>query len=79
MTDEHLHAPQQRVRAIVGSEVRVEYAEEYASGSMLVRRETAYTRRVWPAAEWIRDKQEVGCRIFTRRIIVVEDWREVPR
>lgn len=62
-----------------GRITKVEHAEGYRSGSMLVRPDDAHTERVWPLTEWIPDKQEHGGRVYRRTIVVVEDWREVPR
>lgn len=55
----------------------VEHAEQYTSGAMLVR--YPEIEHVYPLAEWITDQQRHGGRIFKRRVIVVDDWTEVPR
>jgi hypothetical protein len=27
---------------------------------------------------WARDQQALGARVFRRRVVVIEDWAEVP-
>jgi hypothetical protein len=36
------------------------------------------TERLYPAEQWARDQQALGARVFRRRVVVVEDWAEVP-
>lgn len=59
-----------------GSET-VEHAQLFAGGSMLVRNLHPDIERIWPVADWIRDEQRNGSRIYRRRVVVLEDWTEV--
>ncbi|EOD66885.1 hypothetical protein [Amycolatopsis vancoresmycina] len=61
------------------SEPATEHAEQYTSGAMLVRNPAPEVERVYPLTQWIQDQQRHGGRIFKRRVIVVDDWTEVPR
>jgi hypothetical protein len=56
-----------------------EYAVGYAGGSMLVRPNAEDVERVYPIAEWIPHHQRGGGKVYTRRVIIVDDWVEVPR
>jgi hypothetical protein len=57
----------------------VEHAIEMSGGSMAVRPGDPELEQVYPLAQWIPHKQEFGGKVYRRRIIVVEDWTEVPR
>lgn len=57
----------------------VEHAIEMSGGGMHVRADYDGRERVYPLAEWIEHHQRDGGRVHKRRIIVVEDWTEVPR
>lgn len=57
----------------------VEHAILMSGGGMQVRPDDDRTNDVYPLAEWICGKQRFGGRVFTRTIIVVEDWREVEQ
>jgi len=61
------------------SEPVTEHAEQYTSGAMLVRNSALEVERVYPLEQWVPDQQQHGGRIFKRRVIVVDDWTEVPR
>ena len=56
--------------------ILIEHAIDMTSG-MLVR--TSGLERVYPLAEWIKDQQHHGGRVWRRRIVIVEEWVEVPR
>jgi hypothetical protein len=56
---------------------RVEHAQLFAGGSMLIRNADADVERVYPLAEWIGHETRKGGRIFRRKIVVIEDWSEV--
>lgn len=56
-----------------------EYAQRYAGGSMLVRNPHPDIERIFPVAEWIRAEQQLGGKIYRRRIVVLEDWTEVTK
>lgn len=55
----------------------VEHASPYAWGAMLVRGDDENLDREYPLDRWIADEQRLGG-VMRRRIIVVEDWTEVP-
>lgn len=54
-----------------------EHAREMTGGWNL-RRDEPLTESVYPLAQWIRHGQENGGKVYRRRIIVVDDWEEVP-
>lgn len=54
-----------------------EHAQQFASGSMLVRNPHPDIERIYPVADWIRDEQRNGGKIYRRRIVVLEDWTEI--
>jgi len=56
-----------------------EHATQYSGGSMLVWNEADYVQEIWPTADKIRAEQENGGKVWVRKVIVVEDWTEVPR
>jgi hypothetical protein len=56
-----------------------EHAVRMSSGAMTVRYDHPDIDRIFPLAEWIRTEQRFGGRVWRRRIIVVDDWEEVPR
>lgn len=45
---------------------------------MAVRPNDPEVEQVYPLTEWITHKQRDGGRVYQRRIIIVEDWIEVP-
>jgi hypothetical protein len=55
-----------------------EYAARTIDGDVVIR-STAGEDPKYPAARWARDQQALGSRVQRRRIIVVEDWAEVPQ
>jgi len=55
-----------------------EYAIQMSSGAMQVRNGEPYVERVYPLADWIAHGQENGGKVYRRRVIVVDDWEEVP-
>lgn len=61
-------------------EPKVEHAISMSDGSMQVRPDLdPEIEERYPLAEWIRHKQQHGGKVYTRTVLVVEDWREVPR
>lgn len=60
-------------------QVITEHATQYSSGGMLVWNEAEYVQKVYPTAERISLEQRNGGKVWTRKVIVVEDWSEVPR
>ena len=60
------------------SEPVTEHAVRMSGGAMEVRNPDS--ERIYPLREWIKAMQDVHCtRVFKRRVIVVDDWTEVPR
>lgn len=57
----------------------VEHAIGMSGGSMQVRPNDPEIERIYPLAKWIPDHQRHGGKVYTRRVIVVDDWTEVPR
>jgi hypothetical protein len=55
-----------------------EHAVEMSGGGMHVRWDDPEMERIYPLAQWIPDQQRHGGHVWRRRIIVVEDWSEVP-
>lgn len=56
----------------------VEHAIGMSGGSMQVRNDHPEIERIYPLAKWIPDHQRHGGKVYTRRVIVVDDWTEVP-
>ena len=52
-----------------------EYATMMSGGGMHVRWDDPEVERIYPLAEWI----PLGGKVYRRRVIVVEDWEEVPQ
>lgn len=65
--------------ATLACDVVAEHAIGMAGGSMQIRPTYPEVERVYPLAEWIPDHQRGGGKVFKRRVIVVDDWTEVPR
>lgn len=59
-------------------DVITEHAIKMPSGAMQVRNSEPLTEKVYPLADWIAHGQENGGKVYRRRIIVVDDWEEVP-
>lgn len=57
----------------------VEHAIGMSGGSMQIRPTYPEVERVYPLAQWIPDHQRDGGKVYKRRVIVVDDWTEVPR
>ena len=57
----------------------VEHALGYKSGDMQVRASGPDIEEVYPTAKWISNSQRLGAKVYTRTVIVVDDWAEVPR
>jgi hypothetical protein len=55
-----------------------EHAVEMSGGGMHVRWDDPEMERIYPLAQWIPAQQRHGGHVWRRRIIVVEDWSEVP-
>jgi hypothetical protein len=65
-------------RAAGDSEVTTEHAIEMSGGGMQVRNSDPLIEKIYPLAQWIPHYQRDGGKVWTRRVIVVEDWTEVP-
>lgn len=62
--------------AVKGDEL-TEYALRRGEGTMNIRT-AGGTELLYPAEQWFWDQQALGARVFRRRVVVVEDWAEVP-
>lgn len=72
--DEH-HSP-----ASVAPDERMEYGDKYRGGSVLVwPTNEPELVRIFPLEDRIKAGQMNGGVVMTRRVIVVEDWTEVPK
>jgi hypothetical protein len=60
----------------MSAEEVTEYAAYNVDGGLEVR--TAHPGDLYPAEQWARDHQALGSRVLRRRVIVVEDWAEMP-
>ena len=59
-------------------EVVTEHAVAFKSGDMKIRCDAPEVEEVSPLAQWIVHKQRYGEKVYRRRVIVVDDWEEVP-
>ena len=60
----------------MSAEEVIDYAAYNLDGGLEVR--TTHPGDLYPAEQWARDQQGLGSRVLRRRIIVVEDWVEMP-
>lgn len=59
-----------------------EHGERMSGGGFHVRASEADVpglEDIYPLEQWIRSQQRFGGKVYRRKIIVVEDWTEVPR
>lgn len=56
-----------------------EHAVRLTDGSYTVRNGADYAEEIYPLARWIEGQQRHGGRVYQRKIIVIEEWRAVPR
>lgn len=59
------------------SETAVEHGLLMSGGGVHVRADGI--ERVYPLADWIEAQKRQGAHVMRRRVIVVEDWTELPR
>lgn len=57
----------------------VEHAVRMSGGGMTIRNPHPDTERIYPLGQWITHQQRDGCKVYRRRILVLDDWQEVPR
>lgn len=57
----------------------VEHAILMSDGGMQVRSDDPEIEDIFPLAKWIEVQQRFGGKVYTRKVIVVEDWTEVAR
>jgi hypothetical protein len=62
----------------VDGEHVVEYAARTIDGGVEIRT-THDGDAKYPAERWARDQQALGARVQRRRIIVVDDWADLPK
>lgn len=60
-----------------GSVNRIEHAIRMGDGKMLLRADMAEAE--YPTERWLPDQQNLGRRVCRRRVLVLEDWQEVPK
>lgn len=56
----------------------VEHAIQMSGGGMQVREDFPELEDVYPLDKWIKGNQRFGGKVYTRTIVVIEDWHEVP-
>ena len=56
----------------------IEFAARSIDGGVEIRT-TRDENPQYPAGQWARDQQALGARVQRRRIIVVEDWADLPQ
>jgi hypothetical protein len=61
---------------LMSAEEVTEYAAYNVDGGLEVRATRPGDQ--YPADRWARDQQALGARVLRRRVIVVEDWTEMP-
>lgn len=54
-----------------------EYAARTVDGELEIR-STRGEAPLYPAERWARDQQALGSRVQRRRIIVLDDWADLP-
>lgn len=57
----------------------VEHGLLMRSGGMQVRSDDPEIEDAYPLERWIPNQQKFGGKVYTRKVIVVEDWTEVPK
>lgn len=61
-----------------GQQAVTEHATMMSSGAMMVRNAAPEIERIYPLADLIIHEQRWAGKVWQRRVIVVEDWKEVP-
>jgi hypothetical protein len=59
-------------------DVRTEHALRMSGGSMQVYNDHPDIERIYPVAKQVQHDQRTGGKVYRRRIIVVDDWEEIP-
>jgi hypothetical protein len=59
--------------------VITEHAQLMSGGGFHVWNTEPHIEEIYPLAEKIKAGQRFGGKVYRRRVIVVEDWEEVPR
>lgn len=52
-----------------------EYAARNVDGELMLRKDDDPH---YPAARWAQDQRALGVRVQRRRIVVVDDWADLP-
>lgn len=55
----------------------IEYAIMMSGGSMQVRPNDPEIEDAYPLKRWIPNQLKFGGKVYTRTIVVIEDWTEV--
>jgi hypothetical protein len=74
-----LDAAEEIVMGDATGPVVTEHANQMSGGGFHVWNTEPYILEIYPLEEKIRHGQQHGGKVYRRRVIVVEDWREVPR
>ena len=64
---------------LLAAEPVTEHAHLMSGGGYHVWNTEPYIEEIYPLAQRIEHGQRHGGRVYRRRVIVVEDWTEVPR
>lgn len=56
----------------------VEHAIMMSGGGMQVRNGHEI-EALYPLADWVSEQQRFGGKVYTRKVVVVEDWHEVEQ
>lgn len=57
----------------------VEHAQRYTDGGWKIRYEDEWVAQHYPLPLWIEHGQRHGGIVGRRRVIVLEDWRKIPK
>lgn len=63
---------------LLAGEPVTEHAQLMSGGGYHVRNPEPYIEKIYPLGEWIKAGQRSGGHVYRRRVIVVDDWEEVP-
>jgi hypothetical protein len=63
---------------LLAGEPVTEHADLMSGGGYHVWNTEPYIEEIYPLAQKIEDSQRFGGKVYRRRVVVVEDWEEVP-
>ena len=73
-----LDAAEEIVTGRADGPVITEHAQLMSGGGFHVWNTEPYIEEIYPLAQKIKAGQRFGGKVYRRRVIVVEDWTEVP-